>query len=117
MASLDTGALINSITDVASGVVQQDVTKISGFAQDQLKELAQQAETIAAMQVAGVFEGNDELRDHFTSQLEAMTKNFARTLQGLAIITVEKLINAVLDVITKAIGTATGIALPLPGKI
>jgi hypothetical protein len=117
MASLDTGALINSIKDVASGVVQQDVTTISGFAQDQLKELAQQAETIAAMQVAGVFEGNDELRDHFTSQLEAMTKNFARTLQGLAIITVEKLINAVLDVITKAIGTATGIALPLPGKI
>ena len=32
MASLDTGALINSIKDVASGVVQQDVTTISGFA-------------------------------------------------------------------------------------
>jgi hypothetical protein len=43
--------------------------------------------------------------------------SFARTLQGLAIITVEKLINAVLDVITKAIGTATGVAFPLPGKI
>lgn len=117
MASLDTAALMNSITNVASGIVQRDVTAVRGFAQEQLAALAQQAETVAAMQAAGAFDGNEALRDHFTGQLQAMTRNFARTLQGLAAITAEKLVNAVLDVIAKAISSATGVVLPLSRKV
>jgi hypothetical protein len=117
MASFDTAALMNSIRDAASGILQRDVTTIRGFAQDQLAQLAQQAEGIAAMQGAGVFDGNDALRDHFTSQLQEMTRNFAQTLRGLAAITVEELMTAILDVISQAIGAATGVALQLPAAV
>jgi hypothetical protein len=113
MASFDTTALMSSITDAASGILQQDVTTIRGFAQDQLAQLAQQAEGIAAMQSAGVFDGNDELRDHFTSELQEMTRNFASTLRGIVAVTVEKLVTAILGVIGQAIGAATGAALRL----
>jgi hypothetical protein len=116
MASLDTTALMTSITDAASGIVRRDVTTVRGFAREQLAALARQAETIAAMQAAGAFDDNDDLREHFTRQLQEMTRNFARTLQGLAAVTAEKLANAVLDVVRNAITTATGVALPRPGK-
>lgn len=113
MASFDTAALMTSITDAASGILQQDVTTVRGFAQDQVALLSQQAEGIAAMQAAGVFDGNDELRDHFTSQLQEMTRNFAGTLRGLAAVMVEKMVTAILGVIGQAIGAATGVALKL----
>jgi hypothetical protein len=115
MASFDTAALMNSIRDAASGILRRDVTTIRGFAEGQLTQLAQQAEGIAAMQTAGVFDGNDELRDHFTNQLQEMTRNFANTLRGLVAVTVEKLINAVLAVIGQAISDATGVALRFAG--
>jgi hypothetical protein len=114
MASFDTAALMNSIRDAASGILQRDVTTITGFAQDQLAQLAQQAEGVAAMQAAGAFDGNDALRDHFTNQLQEMTRNFAQTLRGLLAVTVEKLVAAVLAVIGQAIGAATGVVLRLP---
>jgi hypothetical protein len=40
-----------------------------------------------------------------------MTKDFVETLQGLALVTIEKLINAIIDVAVKAIETASGVAL------
>ncbi len=114
MASLDATALMNSIKDAAAGILKKDVTQIKGFSQTQLLMLAQQAEGIAAMDLAGVFDGNDELRSHFVSQLEAMTRNFVRVLEGLALVTAEKLWNAVVKTVWDAIGAATGMALPLP---
>jgi hypothetical protein len=114
MPSLDPTALMNSIKDVATGILTKDVSQMQGFSRDQLEKLAQQAQGIAEMQLAGVFDGNDELRDHFVSQLEDMTRNFVKVMQGLAMITAEKLFNAVVDIVWKAVGTATGVALPFP---
>jgi hypothetical protein len=114
MASLDPSALINSITQAATGILKKDVTQMSGFSKSQLEKLAAQAQGIAEMQLAGAFDGNDALRDHFVGQLEDMTRNFVKVMQGLAMITAEKLFNAVVDTIWKAIGTATGVALPFP---
>lgn len=114
MASLDPSALISSITQAATGILKKDVTQMSGFSKSQLEKLAAQAQGIAEMQLAGAFDGNDELRDHFVSQLEEMTRNFVKVMQGLAMITAEKLWNAVVDTVWKAIGTATGVALPFP---
>ncbi len=114
MAKLDPNALINSIKDAAGGILQQDVTTVTGFAQDQLTGIAQQAERIAAMEAMGVFKDNDELRDHFVNNLEAISRNFVLTLEGLAALTAEKLWNAIVGIVWDAIGTATGVALPLP---
>jgi hypothetical protein len=40
--------------------------------------------------------------------------NFVKTLRGLLMVTIEKVWNAIVGVIRKAIATATGIALPTP---
>lgn len=114
MASFDPGALMNSITQAATGILKKDVTQMKGFSQGQLEKLAAQAQGIAEMQLAGVFDGNEELRNHFVSQLEDMTRNFVKVMQSLALVTAEKLFNAVVDTVWKAIGTATGVAFPLP---
>jgi len=114
MPSLDAGALMSSITEVATGILKKDVTQMTGFSQSQLEKLAAQAQGIAEMQLAGVFNGNEELRNHFVSQLEDMTRNFVKVVQGLAMITAEKLFNAVVNTVWKAIGAATGAALPFP---
>jgi hypothetical protein len=105
---------MNSIAGVATGILKKDVTQIQGFSQSQLAQLAAQVQGITEMQLAGVFDGNEELRTHFVTQLEDMTRNFVKVMQGLALVTAEKLFNAVVDTIWKAIGTATGVALPLP---
>jgi hypothetical protein len=114
MPSLDPTALVNSITQAASGILKKDVTQLKGFSQSQLDQLAAQAQGIVEMQLAGVFDGNEDLRKHFVTQLEDMTRNFVKVMRGLAMVTAEKLWNSVVDTIWKAIGTATGVALPLP---
>lgn len=114
MSSLDPASLIDTIRAAANDILQRDVTELSGFSQSQLTLLAQQAQAISEMQLAGVFDGNDELRDHFVQQLETMARNFVRVLQGVAAVTAEKLVNTVVTALWSAIGAATGMALPLP---
>jgi hypothetical protein len=55
-----------------------------------------------------------ETRDFFLDGQEDMAQSFARTLRGLLMVTVEKVGNAVVGVIWKAISTATGLALTVP---
>jgi hypothetical protein len=43
-----------------------------------------------------------------------MAKNFAGTLRGLLAVTIEKVWNAIVTTLWKAIETAAGVALPLP---
>lgn len=54
---------------------------------------------------------DEDLRDFFLDSLKEMAKNFAKTLAGLAAVTIEKVWNAVVGVLLGAIQTATGIAL------
>lgn len=116
MTSLDPAILMDKVRSAASDILQRDVTELSGFSQSQLALLAQQAQAISDMQLAGVFDGNDELRDHFTQQLETMSRNFVRVLRGIAAVTAEKLVNAIVATLWSAIGSATGMVLPLPGR-
>ena len=110
--AIDIDQLLNDITDAASDVLKNDVTQIRGFSERQVKALAQQA----ALVESGILSGQitEETRDFFLDSLEDMALNFAKTLRGLVAITVEKVWNAVVGVIWKAIAAGTGIALPLP---
>jgi hypothetical protein len=55
-----------------------------------------------------------ETRDFFLDSLEDMALNFAKTLRGLLMVTIEKVWNAVVSVIWKAIPSVTGLALSTP---
>jgi hypothetical protein len=110
--AIDVDQLMDDIKNAASEVLNKDVSQLRGFSQRQVKALAQQA----ALVEGGILSGQitEETRDFFLDSLEDMALNFAKTLRGLVTITIEKVWNAVVSVIWKAIEAGTGIALPLP---
>ncbi|MGQ8363665.1 hypothetical protein [Glaciecola sp. 1036] len=110
--SLDLNQLISDMKSAASQVINQDVSLLRGFSERQLTALAKQAELIAN----GVLTGDidEDLRDFFLDSLEDMALNFAKTLRGLLMATIEKVWNAIVGVLWGAIGTATGIDLMPP---
>ncbi len=109
MSTINVAQLVNDIKDAASQVLKKDVTTLRGFSERQVKAIAQQAELIAT----GISTGSitDETRDFFLDSLEDMVLNFAKTLRGLIMVTIEKIWNEMVKVIWKAIEMATGVSL------
>ena len=109
---IDINQLMVDMSEAASQVINQDVSVLRGFSERQLKALAKQAELIAK----GVLSGDidDDLRDFFLDSLEDMALNFAKTLRGLLMVTIEKVWNALVGVLLGAVSAATGIDLAAP---
>jgi len=112
--AIDTAVLVTDIKNAATAVINQDVTVLRGFSERQVKALAKQAELIAK----GVKSGDidDDLKEFFLDSLEDMALNFAKTLRGLLMVTIEKVWNAVVGILWKAIESATGIGLTAPSS-
>jgi hypothetical protein len=110
--TIDVTQLVNDIKNAASQVLNKDVATLRGFSERQVKAIAQQA----ALVETGILSGGitDETRDFFLDSLEDMALNFVKTLRGLMMVSIEKVWNAVIGVIWKAIEKATGITLPTP---
>lgn len=110
--TINVAQLGEDIKNAASQVLNKDVTTLRGFSERQIKAIAQQA----ALVEAGILSGGitDETRDFFLDSLEDMALNFVKTLRGLMMVTIEKVWNAIIGVIWKAIESATGIALSTP---
>jgi len=107
---IDISELMEDIKSAASEVLDKDVTMLRGFSERQIKAIAQQSALLAKGIAAG--EITEETREFFLDSLEDMALNFAKTLRGLLMVTVEKVWNAVVGVIWKSIQAVTGIALP-----
>jgi hypothetical protein len=102
--------LMNEITSTASGILNKDITVVNGFSDRQLKGLAAQTVLLAAGIASG--QVDESSRDFFLDQLKESARNFVNTLVGLALVTIEKLWNAIVSVLWKTISAATGIQLP-----
>ena len=109
---IDINALFNDMKSAASDVLDKDVTTLRGFSERQLKGIAQQTALVAQGIASGQI--TDETKDFFLDSLEDMAHNFANTLRGLMMVTIEKVWNAVVGVIWKAIEGVTGLVIPLP---
>lgn len=109
---IDLNQLVTDIKTAVSGILQSDVSTFRGFSERQLEAIAKQTAFVAAGIATG--EITSETRDFFLDSLEDMALSFAKTLRGLVSVTIEKVWNAVVGVIWKAISTATGLALPVP---
>ena len=114
-SSIDVDQLLANLKTVATGIIQQDVTTIEGYSERQLAAMAQQAKWTAAATLTG--ELSSDMRDFFLNTLKDSAVNFANTLKGLVMITIEKVWNALVGALWTAIGNAIGIALPLPGGV
>lgn len=110
--AIEINQLMDDIKNTASAVINQDVTVLRGFSERQLKALAKQADLIAEGIISGDID--EDLRDFFLDSLEDMALNFAKTLRGLLMVTIEKVWNAVVGVLWKAIGSVTGLDIAAP---
>ena len=110
--AIDVNQLVSDMKDAATSVLNADVSTFRGFSERQLQAIAKQAEFVAAGIATG--EITSETKDFFLDGLEDMTRSFAETLRGLIMVTIEKVWNAVVGVIWKAISTATGLSLAVP---
>lgn len=109
MADLDIGKLIADIEKAAADILKRDLKSIQGFSETQLRDIAAFSATLAAGLVTG--EISERAHKFFVKALKEMTEDFVNVLRGLAVLAIEKLINAIIDVAVKAIETASGVAL------
>ncbi|WP_444897973.1 hypothetical protein [Microbulbifer sp. SSSA005] len=107
--SIDVNQLVADIKGAASAVINSDISELRGFSERQLSAMAQQTKMIAKAIASDEISG--DLQDYFLDSLEDMAKNFANTLRGLLIVTIEKVWNAVLGVLWGTIEACTGISL------
>lgn len=106
---IDTAKLINDMKNAATDILNKDVTTLRGFSERQITAIAQQSELIALGIASGQI--TDETQEFFLNSIEDMALNFAKTLRGLLMVTIEKVWNAVVGVIWKAIEASTGLNL------
>ena len=104
---IDIAQLIKDMKDAASQILNKDVSTLRGFSKRQILAIAQQSELVAN----GIANGQitEETREFFLDSIEDMVLNFAKTLRGLLMVTIEKVWNAIVGVIWKAIESATGL--------
>jgi hypothetical protein len=98
----DITALLEEIKTVASGILKKDIAKLKGFNARQLEAIAKQTDMLKNAILAGTID--DDLKEFFMQCLEAMVLNFLNTLIGLVAVTVEKVWNAIVDLLWKTIG-------------
>jgi hypothetical protein len=106
---IDLNELVEEMKAAATSVLDKDVTTLRGFSERQIKAIAQQTQLVATGIASGQI--TEETREFFLNSLEDMALNFAKTLRGLLMVTIEKVWNAVVGVIWKAIDAATGIGV------
>lgn len=97
--------IIDGITGTAKGILGKDLSQMQGFSQRQLEAIAQQAVTIKNGVLAG--EIGPDMIEFFFDGLKKMTQNFVDTLIGLALVTAEKLWNALVDKLWEIVNAAT----------
>jgi len=94
--------MISEIKNITSGIINKDVTTVRGFSERQVEAIAKQTAVIQKGIATGDIDAN--LRGFFLDGLEAMTHNYINTLKGIQLVTLEKLWNALVNYLYKAVG-------------
>jgi hypothetical protein len=107
-----TAAIFKSgVLSAVKDVTRKDLTSISGFAQIQTQSLAQQAALVAGMIEANQFTADEQA--FYLDGLRQMARGFVETVIAVIVVEIEKIYNAVVSAIYKAISDLTGVALAL----
>ncbi len=77
--------IIDSIKDVATTILDKDITTVRGFSERQIEAIAKQTVIIKK----GILNGDidEDLKEFFFDGLEAMALNFVNTLKGILAVT------------------------------
>jgi hypothetical protein len=96
--------LMNEIKDVASSILEKDVSNVRGFSERQVRAIGKQTLIIQQGILSGDIDG--DLKEFFFDGLEAMALNFVNTLKGILSVTIEKIWNAIVDALWNTIDAA-----------
>jgi hypothetical protein len=107
---LDVNKLVSDIKEATSAIIKTDVATAKGFSERQVKGIADQASTVAKGILSG--EITPATRQFFLDQLVELSKGYARTLIGLAVVTFERLWNKVVTIVWDSISKIVGFTLP-----
>ncbi len=93
--------IIREIKEVATTILEKDISTVKGFSERQVEALAKQT----AIVQQGILNGDidEDLEEFFVKGLEDMARNFVNTLKGILSVTIEKIWNAIVEVMLKAI--------------
>ena len=109
---IDISELTDEIISAASDAAAADITLIRSFQKRQVEALAQQSAFVGGGIASG--EITENTRDYFLEELERMAESFVKTLVRMTHVLFEKIWNAVVKVVWKAIESAIGFNLPTP---
>ena len=107
--NLDINQLVDDIKTVASDILKKDVATVRGFSNRQVKGIATQAGLVATGIATGDITGS--LREFFLDQIVELVRNFVNTLVGLLLATIERLWNALVNLIWDTISKVNGVAI------
>jgi predicted GTPase len=108
---IEIAQLGDDILNAVKGVVGKDLPALGDFAKAQLEAIAEQTALIAKGIAAGWIDTEAE-KQHWADTLKDMATEFAKTLRALIVITIEKTVNAIINVIKTTVQAAVGVALP-----
>lgn len=94
--------IVNGIKEVASGILEKDITIVKGFSQRQIEHLAKQTLVVKTNIANGKY--SEKRMNYFLKELKLMTQNFVDSLIGIIKVTLEKLWNALVKYIYEVLG-------------
>lgn len=109
LSDIDIHRLIKDMADAAKKVLKSQWKELKPFAEQQLKNLAENIKLIAVLKAKGKID-EEKAKLHLAIQKESARTVFL-TIEGIGILTAENAINAALKVIQTTVNKSIGWAL------
>lgn len=107
---IDYKQVINDCIAAAKPELGKGWKSFKPYAELEFKQFAESAQHLAKLKLDGVIT-DEELAERLTLQKTAL-KNVMLTIQGIGLVAAQNAINAVIDVVAKAIKASLKVALP-----
>lgn len=111
IANLNAEEIAEKILGAIKGAIDGDLPELRDFAKHQLEGLAEQT-LLVAKGLANGWIDTEEEKAQWAKTLKDMATEFAKTLRALAVILIEKAVNAVLEVLNGLFLSAARTVLP-----
>lgn len=106
---MDYEQIIRDCVEATRTILGQSWKKAKPYAEHEFKQFAENAEYLAKLNAEGTI-SEEELHLRISVQKTALSNVFL-TIEGIGLVTAQKIVNAVLDIVGKAVFTALKVAI------
>ncbi|PBQ33657.1 hypothetical protein CNR22_18365 [Sphingobacteriaceae bacterium] len=108
---MDYEQILKDSFEVTKIIVGKSWKKVKPYAETEFKKFAENAEDLAKLKLLGEI-SEEELKQRIIIQRTSLS-NVLIAIQGIALVTAQDVVNAVLGIVSKAIFTALKVVLPI----